>query len=329
MIRFGIAGFGLHAVHRLMPGFASAKNCQVTALSRQTLAAAQESARQYGIPLAFDSVEALCSSPEVDAVFVTTPDAFHLKDVLTAIEHGKPVLCEKPLAMNAEECREMVEAARQAKVLLGVAHVFRFERSTTRLRERLAAGEIGHPTFARSEFSYPAQSHPRKWLTDPTLAAGGPIADVGVHCIDTLRYILQDEVVRVTAHTKADKASGKVEASAVLSLEFARGALGAVLVSTRAEYRTPIELVGDAGVLRANNALNVERPIAIELLRGGAVVDSETVSNQDAYSRQVDAFAVAIEGKGAFPAPGEEGWTNQKILDACYRSAATGKQEAL
>src|SRR5271170_8350045 len=98
MVNFGIIGFGLHAVKRLMPGFALAKNCRVTALSRRDLAKAQASARQYDIPLAFDSAEALCRSPEVHAVFVATPNASHLQDVLLAIKHSKPVLCEKPMA---------------------------------------------------------------------------------------------------------------------------------------------------------------------------------------------------------------------------------------
>ena len=79
MINFGIIGFGLHAGKRLMPGFARAKNCRVTALSRRNLSKAQESARQYDIPLAFDSAEELCQSPQVDAVFVATPNAFHLQ----------------------------------------------------------------------------------------------------------------------------------------------------------------------------------------------------------------------------------------------------------
>ena len=97
MIRFGILGFGLHAVKRLMPGFALAQNCRVTALSRRTMEKAQESARQHNIPLAFDSAEDMCRSPEVDAVLVTTPNACHLADVLLALQCGKPVLCEKPM----------------------------------------------------------------------------------------------------------------------------------------------------------------------------------------------------------------------------------------
>ncbi len=328
MVRFGILGFGLHAVKRLMPGFARARECRVSALSRRDLSKAQESAARFNIPLAFDSAEQLCRSPEVDAVFVTTPNACHLADVLLAIECGKPVLCEKPMAINAGECRRMVEAARRAHVPLGVAQVFRFEASTTRLRQRIAAGQIGRPIFARSEFSFPAGGgHPRTWIYDPALAGGGPIADVGVHCVDALRYILQDEVERVSAHGFTDGRSGGVEAASVLTLAFSGGTLGVVLVSFRSDYRTPLEFTGEAGSLRAEDALNVGSLITLQLRRGGTVVETEELSNQDAYARQVDSFAVAVQGKKEFPVPGEQGWQNQEILDAAFRSLKSGKTE--
>jgi 1,5-anhydro-D-fructose reductase (1,5-anhydro-D-mannitol-forming) len=327
MIRFGILGFGLHAVRRLMPGFARAHNCQVSALSRRDMAKARASAAEYKIPLAFDSASDLCRSPEVDAVLVTTPNACHLQDVLLAIDAGKPVLCEKPMGMNAAECRQMVEAAGKAGVLLGVAQVFRFEDSTARLRARVANGEIGRPIFARSEFSYPGRNHARAWLTSAALSGGGPVADVGVHCIDALKYILDDEVVRVSARGFSDQDSREVEAAAVLSLEFSHGTLGMVAVSTRAEYRTPLEIVGETGVLRADDGLNVERPISLQLRRGGNVVESELVSNQYAYARQVDMFADAVEGKAQFPVSGEVGWQNQEILDAAYHSMKSGRTE--
>jgi predicted dehydrogenase len=327
MIRFGIAGFGLHAVRRLMPGFALAQDCKVVALSRRDATQALANARQYGIPHVFASTEELSRCPDVDAVLVTTPNVCHLQDVLTAIAAGKPVLCEKPMGMNAQECRRMVEAARSAGVLLGVAQVFRFEESTKRFRERVAAGEIGRPIFARAEFSYPGAGHSRGWLYSRAIAGGGPIADVGVHCIDALRYILQDEPRRVTALDSEDEQSGDVEAAAVLSLGFRRGTLATVLVSTRAHYRTPLEIVGDAGVLRAENALNVEHPVKIELWRDGRLAGQEAVSNQLAYAKQVDAFAAAVEQREVFPVPGKDGWQNQIILDAAYRSLLSGKSE--
>src|SRR5262249_16964150 len=118
-----------------------------------------------------------------------------------------------------------------------------------------------------------------------------------------------------------------VEAAANLNLEFAHGTLGTVLVSTRADYRTPIEFVGKGGVLRADDGLTVDRPINVNLKRNGVVVESEAISNQYAYARQVDMFATGVRGEAAFPVPGEEGWQNQEVLDAALRSLKSGKVE--
>ncbi len=288
---------------------------------------ARRSASDFKIPLAFDSVEELCRSKEVDAVLVTTPNALHLTDVLTAIRYGKAVLCEKPMGVNAAECQRMVEAAKMAKVLLGVAQVFRFEDSTAWFRKKVAEQKIGKLLFARSEFSFAASAqHPRTWIRDLSVAGGGPVSDVGVHCVDALRFILEDEVVRVTARGRFH-GSGSVEEAASLLLEFSRGTLATVTVSFRAEYRTPMEFVGDGGVLRGDNALTVDRPVVLEATRSGDVLESVTVNNANAYARQVDAFAEAFEKKTAFPATGENGWQNQVILDAAYRSMRTGKTE--
>jgi 1,5-anhydro-D-fructose reductase (1,5-anhydro-D-mannitol-forming) len=328
MVRFGIIGFGLHAEKRMMPAFSTAKNCKAIALSRRTMAKAKESSQKWNIPLAFDSGAELARSPEVDAVFVTTPNKCHLADVLTVVAAGKPVLCEKPLAMNAAECKQMVEAARKANVPFGVAHIFRFEASVAKLRNWLAAGQIGTPIFARSEFSFPGGAdHPRKWLHDLDVAGGGPIVDIGVHCVDTLRFILQDEIVKVCARGMHDQLSGRMEAAATLLLEFSRGTLGTVSVSFRGSYRTPLEILGTDGVLFADNGLTVERPINVLLTRNQQVVESETVSNTSAYAMMIDSFADSLEGKEKFRAPAEEGWQNQEVLDAAYRSMQSGRAE--
>ena len=330
MVRFGIAGFGLHAVKRLMPGFDHAQKCRVTALSRRNLEAARSSAAEYQIPLAFDSVAAMAESPEVDAVIVTTPNSCHLSDVLAVVNDGKHILCEKPLGMNAEECRQMVEAAHKKGVQFGVAQVFRFNQSVRKFRELVGAGRVGKPVFARSEFSFFADpSHPRKWLYDPAVAGAGPIFDIGVHCIDTLRFVLDDEVRRVNATAVSDKRSGEVESAATLTLEFARGTIATVLVSYRAEYRTPLEVIGETGALRADDALNVECPVQIQLAQANDSRTLDPVSNELAYALQVDAFADAVEGKSNFLIPGEEGWRNQLVLDAAMLSLKTGRTESV
>ncbi len=328
-IRFGIVGFGLHAVKRLMPGFRRSEHTVVTALSRRDAGRAQHSASEYGIARWFTSTAELCAAPEVDAVLVTTPNCAHLNDVLVAAGHGKPVLVEKPMGMNADECVQMIGAADKAGVLLGVAQIFRFTRSLERIREIVSSGEIGEPLFARSEFSYNGLVTARAWINDATVAGGGPIMDVGVHCIDALRFVLQQEVKAVSAAARYDRHWQDVEGAAALTLEFDGGTLGAVLVSARTDYRSPFEITGTSGTVRADDALSVEHPPAIELVRNGKVERSEHVSNADAYARQVDAFALAMRGGQPFAASGEDGLRNQLVLDAAYRSIASGRTERI
>ena len=115
MIRYGILGFGHHAAKRLVPAFAASQHASLVGLWRRDLAKAQANARDFKIDYAFETAEALCASPEIDAVFVASPDALHLHDVLLALGHGKPVLCEKPLAMNAAEVEAMLARARESR----------------------------------------------------------------------------------------------------------------------------------------------------------------------------------------------------------------------
>jgi 1,5-anhydro-D-fructose reductase (1,5-anhydro-D-mannitol-forming) len=326
MIRFGIAGFGLHAVKRLMPGFADARNCRVTALSRRDLRSAQASAQEFGIAHAFTSTAELCASPEVDAVFIATPDAIHLPDVLEAVKYGKPALVEKPMAMNADEARQMVMAARSAGVPLGVAHVMRFEESIRWFKEKVSSGAIGTPVLARASFVAPLLSSLRTWIDDPRLATGGPLADVGVHCLDTLRYVLGDEVESVMAQAH-HIAQWQVEATGTTLFQFARGTLATMSVSARAPYQTLVEITGEKAVVSALHALNVEHPVNLELRSGFEILETRKVSNNNSYTAQVEAFADAVESGRPFEIPGEEGLRNQLILDAIFRSVKSGKTE--
>ena len=111
-------------------------------------------------------------------------------------------------------------------------------------------------------------------------------------------------------------------------MQFRQGTLAAVLVSKRVAYRTPLEFVGKTGTLRADDGLSVDRSVRLELLRDGTV-ETEEVTNDLAYARQADAFAAAVEGRAEFAAPAEEGWRNQLVLDAAYRSLRTGRSEPI
>jgi predicted dehydrogenase len=330
MVRYGILGFGHHAVRRLMQGFAGASNANLAGLWRRDTAKAQANAREYSIPRVFGSPDALCGSPEIDAVFVVSPDAFHLDHVLLAARHGKHVLCEKPLAMNAGQVEQMLEAAERAHVRLGVAQNMRYNLAVQRMREWIAEGRIGKPTLAQAQFAYSAAGSPRAWIYDPALALGGPIGDVGVHCIDALRFVLggdaSSHITAVSALAHADAASGEVESHAVVGLDFASGAMGSVSVTTRSAYRTLMEVTGETGVIVCENGLTVDFPVDLVLRRGAEIVASEPTSNVDAYSRMLDGFGGWVEGHDEYLATAVDGLHNQRVLDAAYQSWRNGRR---
>ncbi len=324
-MRFGILGFGHHAVKRLMPAFRAAHTAKLQGLWRRDAQKAAQNAHQFGIPHVFHSAEELCASPEIDAVFVVSPDALHRDHVLLALAHGKHVLCEKPLAMSAGQAQEMLAASEKAGVLFGVAQNMRYNLAIDLMRRWIAEGRIGAPQIAHAQFCYESARSPRAWINDPSLALGGPIGDVGIHCIDALCYVLNDTVSAVSTLAHKDAGSGEVESHAVLSLLFGSGAVGAITTTTRAAYRSLLEVVGEKGSLTCEAAMTIEHPVALVLREGGRVVLEQPVSNADAFARMLDGFAEAAGG-GPVPyrAPGAEGLVNQRVLDAAYRSWRTG-----
>ena len=328
MIRYGLLGFGHHCEKRLVPAFPAAHDSSLKGLWRRDLGKAAANARQYSIEY-FESAEALCASPDIDAVFVTSPDALHLPDVLLALKHGKPVLCEKPLGMSAAEVEQMLAASAQAGKPLGVAQNMRYNRSLEVMRDWIAAGRIGAPVLANAQFCYAAETSPRQWIYDPALACGGPIGDVGIHCIDALRFVLDTRVAAVSTLARADALSAPLEAYATIGLDFASGAMGAVTVSTRGAYRSLVEVTGETGAIVSQYGLTVDNDVDVELWHEGRIAERKTVSNNDGYTRMLDSFSDWVKGHGTYRAPGADGLHNQQVLDAAYTSWASGTSQIL
>jgi predicted dehydrogenase len=329
MIRYGILGFGHHAAKRLMKGFLEADSSTLVGLWRRDAAKARANAAEYAVPFVFDTPEALCASPELDAVFIVSPDSLHLPHVLFAAKHGKDILCEKPLAMNAGEVEQMLTVAVAAGVCFGVAQNMRYNRSLELIRKWISEDRIGKPHLAHSQFSYSAAGSPRTWIYDPTLALGGPIGDVGIHCIDALRFVLGTDVTTVSTLAHGDSGSGQVESHAVIGLDLASGAMATVTTSTRAEYRSLVEVTGETGVISCEDGLTVDHPVEVVLRHKGAIVASETVSNADAYSLMLDGFSSWVEGRGTYLAPASDALHNQRVLDAAYRSWREGVKQTI
>jgi predicted dehydrogenase len=329
MIRYGLLGFGHHCVKRLIPAFPPAHNSALAGIWRRDLEKAAANARAYQIEHVFATAEELCASPLVDAVFVTSPDSLHLPHVLLALANGKPVLCEKPLGMNTDEVEQMLAAALKAGQRLGVAQNLRYNRSLEVMRDWIAEGRIGRPLLANSQFCFAGENSPRRWIYDPALACGGPIGDVGIHCIDALRFVLNTRVAQVNTLARADGKSTPLEAYAAIALDFTDGAMGTVTVSTRGVYRSMIEVTGETGTIACEYGLTVDTPVDVVLWQAGQARDRCTVSSADGYTRMLDSFSDWVEGRGEYRATAADGLHNQQVLDAAYASWRSGMRETL
>ncbi len=198
-VRWGILGVGDVCEVKAGPGFYKSDHSRLVAVMRRSGDKAADFARRHNVPRWYDDAEELLADPEVDAVYVASPPATHRELVIKAAVARKPVLCEKPMARNAGECREMIAACEDAGVPLWVAYYRRYLPRFRRILQLLSEGEIGVPRSvivrrSHSTASFGAAAHggekgkAAEWRVDPKISGGGLFVDVGSHMIDFLNY---------------------------------------------------------------------------------------------------------------------------------------------
>ncbi|MEX0602284.1 MAG: Gfo/Idh/MocA family oxidoreductase [Bacteroidota bacterium] len=326
-IRFGIIGFGRFAEKAILPAFRSAQNAELVAIHRRTADAARESADRWSVPHGCGTVEELLALPNLDAVFILSPNAFHAPHTIASARAGKHVLVEKPMAIHAEEARTMIDVCRKEGVRLMVGHMVRFSPVIRRMRELVAGGSIGTPVHGRSEFVYDGSLSTRSWLLDRRIAGGGPVVDIGVHCLDTLRYVLDDEVVKVQSILEPEGTTDTVEETAQLLLRFSRGTLGSVYCSYRSAIRSSsIEILGSEAILSTENFTVGNRVAALRIVRKGPNGSEERFEESfdvpDLYEREITHFSECILNDSEPMTGGGNGLVNQLILDAALGTDA-------
>jgi predicted dehydrogenase len=194
-IRWGIIGCGDVTEVKSGPGFQKASHSQLVAVMRRNGDMARDYAQRHGVPRWYDSAEALIGDPEVDAVYIATPPAFHKQYTLLSAQAGKPVYVEKPMAMNFGECQEMIEACQAAGVPLFVAYYRRALERFLKIKQLLDDGAIGQPRFVNLVLHQPVAQDERApeslpWRVVPELAGGGRFVDLAAHMLDFLDYAL-------------------------------------------------------------------------------------------------------------------------------------------
>ena len=322
-LRWGLIGASTIAREWVIPAIRAAGGLnQIIMSSDAARAAAYASAN--GVALSTDRLEAVFEG--VDAVYISTTNELHKPQALAAIAAGKHVLCEKPLAMSLADAREMVAAARAAGVVMGTNHHLRNAGTHRAMREAILAGKIGKPLFARVFHAVYLPPHLQGWRITNPQAGAGVVADITVHDADTLRFVLNDEPVDVTAFTQEGGmgASG-IEDGVMGVVRFQSGLLAQFHDAFTCKYAgTGFEVHGSEGALIATNCMT-QKPVGQVLWRHSGGEEQLVIDHGNLYERAIYAFHAAIEGRGAPSATGEDGVKSMALAFAALSSAQTGR----
>jgi predicted dehydrogenase len=307
----------------LIGGIAGAQDAELVAVASRTEAAAGAYASEHGIPRAHGSYEALLADPEVDAVYVPLPNAMHVPWSIRALEAGKHVLCEKPMARRAAEVEQAFDVAERAQRLLVEAFMWRYHPQTEAVARLVADGAVGELRQLHASFAFPLPDpHDVRW--DPALE-GGALMDVGCYCVSALR-LLCGEPERVSCETAV--AADGVDAHATGLLRFPGDVLGAFECAFDTAPRSFLEVTGAEGVLRVEDPWKAPVP-GLEVVRADGSREAIAVEVVDPYAREVEDVCRAIR-TGEPPRLGREDAVGQaRALEALYRAADEGRAVAV
>jgi predicted dehydrogenase len=315
-IRWGIIGCGDVTEVKSGPGFQKADHSRLVAVMRRTGERARDYAKRHGVPRWYDDAEALIRDPEVDAVYVATPPASHKAYTLLSAQAGKPVYVEKPMAMNAAECEEMVAACRAAGVPLFVAYYRRALARFLKVKELVdtgAIGEVRYVTLSLLQPPAPDEQDPQAlpWRVLPEIAGGGRFVDLACHMLDFLDYVLGP--IRAVRGFAANQGSRYPAEDIVTgTFVFASGVQGAgTWCFTGFERRDRTEIVGTRGSVTYSTF--DAGPVLLTTGEGSTtfVYDDPPHIQQPLIQTVVEA----LNGVGPCPSTGESAARTSRVMD--------------
>jgi predicted dehydrogenase len=316
-IRFGFLSTA--KINRLvLAGARESDSVEVVAVASRDQARADAYAREVGIPRAHGSYEALLADPDVDAVYISLPNSLHVDWSIAALEAGKHVLCEKPLARSPAEVERAFDAAARAGLFLMEAFMWRHNPQTARLRELVAQGVVGRLRLIRASFGFAlADTSNIRLRAD---VDGGSLMDVGCYCVSGSRllagepeHVLGDQVVGATG----------VDVRMAATLAFGGDVLGQFDCGLDVATRDELEVIGSDASLFLDDPWHCRQP-GIEVRRDGEVERVE-VERANSYRLELENLAAAIRGE-AEPLLGRDDAVGQaRTIDALYRSASSGE----
>jgi len=315
--RWGILGCAGIAQRAVIPGIKESSTGVVAAIASRDEAKAKETAASHDIPKAYSSYEALLADDDIDAVYIPLPNHLHCEWTVKAAEAGKHVLCEKPAALNAEEAAAMADACAKAGVVFAEAFMYRYHPRYAKIKELIAAGEIGELRGIHGAFTFNGAANKgnvrfvKEW-------GGGSIYDVGVYPISAARLITGQEPEAVTCRALFSPEHGGVDMMASGLIEFPNDVSLTFDCGMWAEFRNTLEILGTLGRIEVPSAYI--GPQNIVLYRKGERTELE-MPTLNTYALQADAIAAAAYGTAPLPFEPQDAILNMRVVDACLQSA--------
>jgi 1,5-anhydro-D-fructose reductase (1,5-anhydro-D-mannitol-forming) len=329
-LRWGLIGASTIAREWMIGAIRAQAGNEVVAVMSSDPVRAKQYAEANNIRTAYDSVDALLADPQVDAVYISTTNELHKVQTLAAAGAGKHVLCEKPLALNLADARQMVAACSTAGVVMGTNHHLRNAATHRKIRELIQSGAIGKPLFGRVFHAVYLPPHLQGWRLNKPTAGGGVILDITVHDADTLRFLLGAEPVEAVALAQqANLASGELEDGVMAVLRFGNDTLVQLHDAFTVKHAgTGVEIHGTDGSIVARDVMT-QRPIGQVVLRDASGEREIPVTHENLYARSLAAFNAAVSGEGKPAATGEDGVRSLATALAVLESTRTGQRVAI
>ncbi|WP_088104481.1 Gfo/Idh/MocA family protein [Halalkalibacter urbisdiaboli] len=322
-LKWGIISTAQIGQNQLIPAIHRAKNAEVVAIASPN-EKVQEVADRLHIPTIYSSYEELLKDTNIDAVYIPLPNHLHKEWVMKAADNGKHVLCEKPAALTEAETKEMVDYCRQRNVKFMEAFMYQFHPQHDRVKEIVAAGEIGEVKTIDSSFTFYLEDGTGNIRLDPN-KGGGSLYDVGCYCIHVTRNVLGAEPVsvRVSGDLAED---GVVDTSLFAYMEMANGVHVTFKSSVKMAPSSEYEVIGTKG------KITVPRAFRPDVQGGEGLIIVDTGSQQrterivaDQYALQVEHFSEAVLTDTAPSYTAESTLANMRVIDACYKALKTGE----
>lgn len=326
LIGWGLVGASSFAGEVMVAALTRPDRSRVQAVFSNSGTRGQAFAEAHGTPRVYVSLDGILADPEVDAVYVSSTNDLHAEQVTAAARAGKHVLCEKPLATTLGDARQMRDACRAAGVVFGVNHHMRCQETVRTMRRLLDAQAIGDVLAARVSFLASLVEHRRTWRVNRPDAGAGVVLDLTVHDADTLRYILDDEIVSVAAITATQGVSlAPIEDAVAGAMRTKRGTLVSFQDAfTIGHGGTALEIHGTTGSLIGRDLLGADPTGEVFLRRADTIEPVSVEGRPDPYVRVVDAFLDAIAGSGEPVATADDGIASLAIALAALTAARTG-----